>query len=319
MLQKKGGEMFILPINLKQAIAVIVINILFITKKLDHEKIYKKEFEKIPIAICSFQNNIIKQAKNFWKSSRRMLSIMCRLLTLKAFKKIIKDYIFLDILYPILDICKKTIKNFTIEFREIKEKGIFEYFCTKFKKLIEAVKNIPQHLSALYKSITDGFNDFLSLTLEEKMIFILKMGLFLISTYVGYNIPDLDIVFWGIGSHRNFFTHSALPGILILGSIKFIQRIMIVATEYLNEDEQDLLPYFKNIQSILGVIPKGVFAGLSVHLLEDLVLDGSQTMRGLPIERSSIPDILRTNYRIDNGYLTGNSLITIDNSINDKS
>lgn len=170
-----------------------------------------------------------------------------------------------------------------------------------FNRGCSLIKEIPSMLQDIWLTLKN-------MSLKELLKCATQIGVFALFAYLGFSVPDLDISLLGIGQHRNFMTHSVGPALLFsllvkLG-IRFVNRIQ---ANYPVENEWLLF-----IQSILKTSQIGFTVGIASHLAKDLLFDGSQTIRGLG-PRSAIPDILRQNYRFDNGYLAANVLASIEN------
>jgi hypothetical protein len=95
---------------------------------------------------------------------------------------------------------------------------------------------------------------------------------------VGYGLPDKDITLLGIGSHRNFAFHSVGPaaGVTLFGSL-FLRVLGRAARRVRRKDERAVLAF---VASNLVVATGGVSAGVGMHLLEDVLLDGNKAVAG---------------------------------------
>ena len=120
-------------------------------------------------------------------------------------------------------------------------------------------------------------------TAEERTVYILKVLSYFISflagIYLGQAIPDKDIKYLGIGKHRNVFTHSIVPTIIIRLLAKFMFRVIdaVYAKMGDNDKGKDALALIRNN---LGVMAGGISVGIALHLLQDGLLEPSGTIRG---------------------------------------
>ena len=142
---------------------------------------------------------------------------------------------------------------------------------------------------------------------KEKALIIAKIIVFALTVSLGYKIPDLDISLWGIGSHRHFFTHSALPILAVVLLGKLAKRITNHISSNCTEEDNDIKSILEEIKKFINIAVSGTTIGVSAHLFKDLFIDNPQSIRG-PWKREWIPDWLRTGYRFDNGYLFANGV-----------
>lgn len=234
---------------------------------------------------------------------KRLLSAMSKTFNWDGLKTILKEFIFIDIIGSLKEFKDSLIqaKDFIkSEYQELTELGFNAYF----KKVFIKIKAIPNILKEKIKSLINYLD---SLSKKEWIILITKILVFCVATYLGYNIPDLDITLFGIGAHRSFLTHSILPilGVGIIG--KFLKRVSLNVEKNCDDKDEDIKSMLNGSRSLVDTIVSGIAFGVSVHLSQDLFFDGSQTIRG-PWDRDQIPPILRKNYRFDDGYLLVNQI-----------
>jgi hypothetical protein len=236
---------------------------------------------------------------------RRFSRVLAKTLTLKQLKEIFLEFILIDILGSIKEIgtsAKALFHGIKDEFQKLKTEGFISYIFQKLKllkKLPEAIKN---GITAFVKKIK-------SMSKTELVIFIAKILVLIASAYCGYSIPDLDITLFGIGFHRHFLTHSVFPvlGVALVG--KLVKRFTIHMRKNCEEGDQDIKNGLQEVDNFMDVTTRGIALGVSLHLSQDLFIDGSQVIRG-PWARDIIPDILRKSYRFDDGYLLVNQVLS---------
>ena len=234
---------------------------------------------------------------------RRFSRVLASTLTLSQLKEIFLEFIFIDVFGSIKEI-GTTIKTFFSgikgEFQKLKSEGIVDYISNRFKLL----KNLPKIIKSEINSFVENIN---SMSKSELVIFIAKALVLIASAYFGYSIPDLDITLFGIGFHRHFLTHSVFPvlGVALIG--KLIKRFSSHMRKNCEEGDLDIKNGLHEMDGFIDAITNGVALGVSLHLSQDLFIDGPQTIRG-PWDRDQIPQILRRNYRFDDGYLLVNQI-----------
>lgn len=208
---------------------------------------------------------------------------------------ILKDFFWLDIIGAI----KESINSAV---------GLVKNVIWIFNNPIEAVKKGISNIKELPAIICSVWNSIKQMSFKELLKCAAQIGVFALSAYMGFSVPDKDISIFGIGGHRNFFTHSIGPALLFslcmkLG-MRFVQRIQV---NYPGESE-----WLAFLQTILQASQIGFNVGIAAHLSKDLLIDGNQTIRGI-VPRSNIPEFLRENYRFDKGYLAANIFIANSN------
>ena len=93
-------------------------------------------------------------------------------------------------------------------------------------------------------------------------------------------IPDLDIVFGGIGSHRSPFTHSIISAALVETMVFSTVRAANITYRYLPEGHDS---FWDNIDKFgEWGHASGACTGIAYHLLIDGTLDGNKALTGLP-------------------------------------
>lgn len=214
---------------------------------------------------------------------------------------ILQEFIVLDVLGGVKEVYRGVKSSLNLLWWAVKNPK------EAIKEGWDVIKNIPTHLINLLRAI--GRMTYVDLLKCAAQVIV--FGFF---SYLGYSTPDLDISLFGIGKHRHFLTHSIAPGIMYslvakLG-IRFIERI-----QYNYEGKSDWLGF---LQSLVKTSALGYGLGVSVHLAQDLLIDGSQTIRGGPWERSTIPEFLRQNYSFDNAYLASNLFVETNMLLNRK-
>ncbi len=118
---------------------------------------------------------------------------------------------------------------------------------------------------------------------SDKALFVGRLstylGTFAASAVVGADTPDKDITVLGIGSHRNFFFHSAA---IALG-VKLICRLMLRVASRAEKlvkkgsDDHEALVF---IATNLKAVSFGYAVGTATHLVKDATFDGSKAVTG---------------------------------------
>ena len=161
------------------------------------------------------------------------------------------------------------------------------------------------------------------MSFDQKRNFIFRLISYImfaaIGTYTGIQIPDMDISLWGIGSHRNFFTHSVAPAILIEFTYRVISRLMLGFKDRLPEHRKQYWnKSIKVTDDCLQSFVIGAYAGITFHIGKDLFIDGSQSIRGpwgnTFIKNTYFDDDL---YLGINSALSAPSLMAFRESLND--
>lgn len=287
----------------KEALLVRLLRVLFLMPieaniPSSNREDYYYESQKRPLI-----EGLPEQLAPFADKLRRFSRVLASTLTLSQLKEIFLEFIFIDVLGSIKEI-GTTIKTFFRgikgEFQKLKSEGIVDYVSNKLKLLKKLPKIIKNEINSFVENIK-------SMSKSELVIFIAKTLVLIASAYLGYNIPDLDITLFGIGFHRHFLTHSVFPviGVALIG--KLIKRFSIHMRKNCEEGDLDIKNGLHEMDSFIDTITNGIALGLSLHLSQDLFIDGSQTIRG-PWDRDQIPQILRKNYRFDDGYLLVNQI-----------
>ncbi|MDE3269080.1 MAG: hypothetical protein OYH77_02220 [Pseudomonadota bacterium] len=219
-------------------------------------------------------------------------------------KKIIKDFYKKDVVAPLANIktsLSSTVRSAATSLKDYKKKinedglknTITNTSKNAYKSAISKVKSIPASVVALEdtpKRLKDGVQVFIDQAQKdfrakksdkEKTYYVLTIlsytTVFLASAYGGYSLPDKDIALFGIGGHRNFFTHSVVPALLVALLVKFMIRVIdeiFIKTK--NAGRRALAVIKNHLMLIIG----GFSTGVAVHLLEDGILEPSGTIRG---------------------------------------
>ncbi len=152
----------------------------------------------------------------------------------------------------------------------------------------------PVHDSGLY--LKRCLHPFTQIS-GKKLLIMVGAGTVLITgAIIGNAFPDFDISWFGIGSHRNFVTHSAIP---LWGLYKFHKWAV-----YKIQPEPDTLIDLS--LKAMGLLIAGFALGASTHLLIDATFQGSKAVI-FPLLGSLIGGTLLD----DNMYLSGNSFISL--------
>ena len=97
-------------------------------------------------------------------------------------------------------------------------------------------------------------------------------------------IPDLDLVFGGIGWHRSIFTHSIIAGIVVETSV--LSLLDLVATVHTNLPEKHAELWdqlLKHSTTASESFVTGASLGIASHLGIDTIIDGFTPYKDLPI------------------------------------
>lgn len=224
---------------------------------------------------------------------------------------IAKEFLLVDIIGEfknIYETIKSAFKSFIRIIKNLYNKGITQ----SLKDFWSALSDLPSMLRDMIKS---NIKSLKTMSNEELLISVVKTAItttiFLSAGYVGYSVPDLDISLMGIGSHRNWLTHSVVPVLFVSLSSKLLIRFLEKAKERHSKGDADTVEALRVIQKGINTLSVGFAFGVSAHLLQDALWDNPQTVRG-PWERDQIPDFLRRNHRFDDGYLMGNGLLALN-------
>lgn len=224
---------------------------------------------------------------------------------------IAKEFLLIDVIGEFKSIYRKiksAFESFIKIIKNIHNRGIAQLV----KELWGVLSGLPSKLRDMIKSNIESLK---TMSNKELLVSVVKTAIttiiFLSVGYVGYSIPDLDISLVGIGSHRNWLTHSIVPVLFVSLSSKLLIRFLERAKKRHSKGDADTVEAFRIIQKGLNTLSVSFAFGVSVHLLQDALLDNPQTVRG-PWERNQIPDFLRTNYRFDDGYLVANGLLAMN-------
>lgn len=165
-------------------------------------------------------------------------------------------------------------KGFTKYMYEIIKNERF-YF---WKRLLSDSKALVESKIILIKKIWE------SMSFEEKKATMIDFTIITLSALVfggGLDFeggaPDMDSKF-GIGNHRNLFSHTILLGFTLEFGLRFIGNLLI------NSEKKGIYPRIKLLSSILDFIKKnhekvikGMWIGLFVHYLKDANLLSNRT------------------------------------------
>lgn len=241
-----------------------------------------------------------------------------------------------DIAHVLSELTPKDILNFlkAVVFNDLFDKtikgkfiGLFSAFKTLFKGAFRFLRNpilslikTKDWLSNIFTQLNSAWA---TMTPAQKRSSIIRLVAYIISAaigaYIGIQIPDMDISLWGIGSHRNFFTHSVAPALVIEFTYRVIRRLIHGFKDRLPENRKT---YWENSINVaddcLQSFVIGSYAGITLHLGKDLFFDGSQSIRG-PWGNTFI----KNTYLDDNLYLgihtalAAPDLMTFRESLND--
>ncbi len=116
------------------------------------------------------------------------------------------------------------------------------------------------------------------MTASQRKIYIAKVAMYLSSfaagAYIGNSLPDKDITYLGIGSHRNFAFHSVLAAVFGRLMIRFLQRFADCMNEEGLLSDQDAAV----VQHCFSAAQGGVAVGVAVHLAIDGTIQGSKAV-----------------------------------------
>ncbi len=197
------------------------------------------------------------------------------------------------------DLIKNTIKAKFI--------NLITSFKSIFKNLAEFIRSPLKTLSTLkswfFDFVQQVKNKWNSLTKKEKHIFIIRALTFVVTAslgaYFGVQIPDKDITWFGIGSHRNFFTHSVGPALLVEFIYRAFRRLLYGFKERLPAHRVNYWSEsIVHVDNCLKSLVLGFYAGITFHLGKDLFFDGSQSIRG-----PGFNTFVKNTYIDDNLYL----------------
>lgn len=118
---------------------------------------------------------------------------------------------------------------------------------------------------------------------SDKALFVGRLstylGAFAASSVVGAETPDKDITALGIGSHRNFFFHSAAIALGVKLACRLMLRVASRAEKLVKKgsDDHEALVF---IATNLKAISFGYAVGTATHLVKDATFDGSKAVTG---------------------------------------
>ena len=224
-----------------------------------------------------------------WDFAKRFSKAMLKTLTWKEIWAIVKEFFREDVWGD----SKRIFKSL----KEIKSQSPRTFL----KNSVSKIKEIPSNIKTAWDIVRKSSR-------KEKALIIAKIIFFALMIAIGCKIPDLDISLWGIGSHRHFFTHSALPILVIVLLGKLAKRISNHISSNCTEEDDDIKSFLEEIKKFINIAVSGAAIGVSAHLFKDLFIDNPQSIRG-PWKREWIPDWLRKGYRFDDGYLFANGLV----------
>lgn len=178
-----------------------------------------------------------------------------------------------DILNFVKLIVVNSIKLTKYLYRTIKQEGWnspkiwWQDVKTSVMKTVEQVKVIWKQMSPQQK--VDTLIDFVIIIF---MTFIVSGGF----DFEG-GLPDTDLAF-GVGAHRDIFTHTILIGLTVEFTIRFLVALI---TE---SEKREYTPKSKFLQAILNFAKKhhntvisGMWLGLFLHFLKDANLLSNRT------------------------------------------
>lgn len=190
----------------------------------------------------------------------------------------------------------KSTKN---KFQKYKDNGFQNELCKDYCTVKSQVFVAPDKIISLSKSIKDKISEantnFFRKSKEEKIeiIAVTLMGVLIFYASAGGEdfeggIPDSDLKF-GIGTHRNIFSHSILIGFMV----EFLMRsgTKIMDKSYKNLPDEHHVFWDKTnhyINKHKGVAIGAMWAGIGAHLLKDASIFSTSTKpyTGVPFEMS---------------------------------
>lgn len=90
-------------------------------------------------------------------------------------------------------------------------------------------------------------------------------------------IPDLDLVF-GVGNHRNPFSHSLILGLSVEGGMRFTAAALSRVYAHLPEQHSRVWDWaLETFDKTYEAVIVGVWFGSALHLLNDVGLPGART------------------------------------------
>lgn len=201
---------------------------------------------------------------------------------------------------------KKLAKDVFLEdiIGTFKERGISLFLNLRSTISLLNIKN--GRLFDLFGTVKNFILNMRHMTKKEVVTCLLKISLVLFGTYIGYEVPDMDIKHLGIGSHRHWIYHSFLIIYGVDVILKVIERTAKMLSEKLDHDT--VKRYVSNIEKISyykNLFVNGLYSGSMIHLFQDLFIDGSQSIRG-PWGGT----FMKGTYLDDNLYLAFNMVMS---------
>ena len=95
-------------------------------------------------------------------------------------------------------------------------------------------------------------------------------------------MPDLDIVFGGLGAHRSPLTHSIISAALVETMVFSTVRAANITYRYLPEEHDSFWDNIDKFGDWGHAFASGACTGIAYHLLLDGTLDGNKALVGLP-------------------------------------
>ena len=268
------------------------LNIWLIVSKIKSSQKYLYEGNKYFFESAIEKYNKTKFSIDYvWDFAKRISKAMLKTLSWKEVWAIIKEFFREDIWGD----SKKIFKGL----KEIKNQNPRAFL----KNIVSKIKEIPSNMKTAWDVVRKTSK-------TEKALIIAKIIVFILAIGFGCNIPDRDISFWGIGSHRSALTHSALPVLVVILLGKLAKRISNHISSNCTEEDDDIKSFLEEIKKFINIAVSGTAIGVSTHLFKDLFIDNPQSIRG-PWKREWIPDWLRKGYRFDDGYLFANGLASL--------
>jgi len=149
----------------------------------------------------------------------------------------------------------------------------------------------------LFRSaLTRAYSDPLSLIVLPASFTLEALGFF-----TGLTLPDIDITLLGIGGHRNWFTHSALPPYMLNSIFS-----KVLSTREEQRHQSATVKLMSELIRMLGApLLAGYCYGTGIHLMLDAVTP--KDIVGFPIG-----SLLSGGTMVDSAYLFANGLACFD-------
>ena len=241
----------------------------------DRAKVLYREF-------CFAWNEIPNKEKIKWSKDCAILFGKVTIRRVKGFLGLAKD------------VAKGAAKG-TYNFAEaVKEKRTIEHLSNQKDKLISGTKDIYESSSTILKNIIFLLKN--NPKESGPILFFGVLGFFCgagTNTALNYadaktwydidgGIPDLDIMFGGIGAHRSPLTHSIISAALIETMVFSTIRAAYIAHRYLPIKHDSFWDNIDKFGDWGHAFASGACTGIAYHLLLDGTLDGNKALVGLP-------------------------------------